>query len=154
MKYIFNNILLADSNINEPASHGFVRYRIKPLPSLAAGDSIKNNGGIFFDTNSPVATNTAITVIVLPTGIENLSSTVDFFVFPNPATDMISIKSNVHENKPVCIKLLNILGEILITENQNSFSEIDLSLRSLSGGVYMLMIETENKIFNHKILKM
>ncbi|MDQ3049881.1 MAG: hypothetical protein M3Q95_03235 [Bacteroidota bacterium] len=29
MEFQFNNILLPDSNINEPMSHGFVRYRIK-----------------------------------------------------------------------------------------------------------------------------
>ncbi|MBK7853915.1 MAG: hypothetical protein IPJ79_02535 [Bacteroidetes bacterium] len=30
MEFLFENILLPDSNINEPQSHGFVTYRIKP----------------------------------------------------------------------------------------------------------------------------
>src|SRR6185436_10783397 len=45
----FSNILLVDSNMNEPLSHGFARYKIKPLTSLTAGSSIQNTAGIYFD---------------------------------------------------------------------------------------------------------
>jgi uncharacterized repeat protein (TIGR01451 family) len=61
--WYFNNILLADSNINNAASHGYVVYRIKPKPLLVPGDTIKNTAGIYFDYNLPVATNTEKTVI-------------------------------------------------------------------------------------------
>ncbi|MBL0128950.1 MAG: hypothetical protein IPP83_16205 [Flavobacteriales bacterium] len=40
MLFLFNNILLPDSNTNEAGSHGFARYRVKPLTSLTLGDSI------------------------------------------------------------------------------------------------------------------
>ncbi|MEO8067543.1 MAG: T9SS type A sorting domain-containing protein [Flavobacteriales bacterium] len=57
-EFSFNNILLPDSNVNEPASHGFVTYRVTPQPALPHLSSIENNAGIFFDLNAPVITNT------------------------------------------------------------------------------------------------
>jgi len=44
----FDSINLPDSNINEPGSHGFIRYRIKPLSTLAAGDQIKKQCSYLF----------------------------------------------------------------------------------------------------------
>jgi hypothetical protein len=56
LEFVMNNILLPDSNINEPMSHGFVRYRIKPKTTVAVGDSIQNFAAIYFDFNNPVIT--------------------------------------------------------------------------------------------------
>lgn len=58
-----SKILLPDHNVNESASHGFIRFRIKPVISLVAGNSVNNTAAIYFDFNSPVITNTAITRI-------------------------------------------------------------------------------------------
>lgn len=59
----FDNILLPDSNINEAASHGFVRFRVKPINTLVPNDEIANNASIYFDFNVPVVTNYAITKV-------------------------------------------------------------------------------------------
>jgi uncharacterized repeat protein (TIGR01451 family) len=59
----FRGILLPDSNINEPASHGFVSFRIKPKTNVPVNSTISNIANIFFDYNSPVITNTATTRI-------------------------------------------------------------------------------------------
>lgn len=59
----FNNINLVDSNRNESKSHGYIVYRIKPSSTFAAGDTIKNTAGIYFDYNLPVGTNTEKTVL-------------------------------------------------------------------------------------------
>lgn len=59
----FLNILLPDSNINEPKSHGFVSFRIKPQTTVAANATITNKAAIYFDYNAPVITNTAGTLI-------------------------------------------------------------------------------------------
>lgn len=52
----FFNINLPDSNSNEPQSHGYIQYRIKAKPTLAAGDFINNSAAIYFDFNPPVIT--------------------------------------------------------------------------------------------------
>jgi len=61
--FTFNNILLPDSNVNEPLSHGMVSYTIKQSASNVVGDTIENTANIYFDFNDPVITNTAQTPI-------------------------------------------------------------------------------------------
>ena len=70
LEFLFENILLPDSVINEPESHGFVHYKVKPLSTLTQGDTIKNSASIYFDFNAPIVTNTAKTTI------ENYSSAI------------------------------------------------------------------------------
>jgi uncharacterized repeat protein (TIGR01451 family) len=59
----FLNILLPDSNVNEPMSHGFVSFRIKPQTTVAPNTTITNKAAIYFDYNAPIITNTAGTLI-------------------------------------------------------------------------------------------
>ncbi len=59
----FNNLLLPDSNINEPASHGYVKFRINQQPGNVAGTTIENSASIYFDYNTPVATNEVLNTI-------------------------------------------------------------------------------------------
>jgi uncharacterized repeat protein (TIGR01451 family) len=61
--FTFNNILLPDNKTNEPASHGYITYRIKPKSTLQLGDKIYNSASIYFDFNLPVQTNNHETVI-------------------------------------------------------------------------------------------
>ena len=63
LTWTFNNIKLPHSAINEPASHGYIAYRIVPLNSVALGDTIHNTASIYFDFNLPVQTNNAFTTI-------------------------------------------------------------------------------------------
>jgi hypothetical protein len=55
--WTFNNINLPDSTSNEPASHGFVSFRIAQKPGNPLGTRIANQALITFDFNSPIATN-------------------------------------------------------------------------------------------------
>jgi len=59
----FNNIKLVDSIHNEPLSHGYISYRIKPKSTLVLNDTIRNSASIYFDFNPPVQTNTQLTIV-------------------------------------------------------------------------------------------
>ena len=63
LRWKFDNIMLPDVNTNEPLSHGFIKYRVKPKNNLAIGDEIQNTAYIFFDYNEPVITNTTVTQV-------------------------------------------------------------------------------------------
>ncbi len=60
----FANIMLPDSNVNEIASHGFVKYRIEIVPGTPNNTSIYNTAEIYFDPNPPVITNTKINTLM------------------------------------------------------------------------------------------
>jgi uncharacterized repeat protein (TIGR01451 family) len=57
LTWTFNNIMLPDSTRNEPGSHCFVQFSIKPKADLPEKTAIENFVDIFFDYNSPVRTN-------------------------------------------------------------------------------------------------
>jgi uncharacterized repeat protein (TIGR01451 family) len=64
LEWVFRDIYLPDSNSNEPASHGFISFRIKPKSTLVTGDVVQNSASIYFDFNLPVKTNTVLTEVV------------------------------------------------------------------------------------------
>jgi len=63
----FENILLPDSNVDEPLSHGYVSFSIDQLPGLAMGTQLMNHADIYFDFNLPVMTNTVINTVCVTT---------------------------------------------------------------------------------------
>lgn len=89
LKFIFNNILLPDSTVNEPGSHGFVRFQINPRGDLPLGALVENSAAIYFDYNEPVVTNTYFHTIGLPlisVGVETPreANSLGMRVMPNP----------------------------------------------------------------------
>lgn len=64
VNWIFNRIHLPAVSVNEPASHGYIIFRIKPKSTLLQGDVIQNSASIYFDYNLPVQTNVEETVVV------------------------------------------------------------------------------------------
>ena len=64
--WAFNDIKLPDSITDEPASHGFLRFRVRVLAVSAPGTTIGNSAAIYFDFNDPVITNTAQVTVVAP----------------------------------------------------------------------------------------
>ncbi|RYZ33395.1 MAG: hypothetical protein EOP49_35970, partial [Sphingobacteriales bacterium] len=80
LTFEFLNIQLPDSNVNEPLSHGYIKFRVKPVPTLTGGDVVNNSASIYFDYNAPVVTNPALTSIVSPQTCFTMSTTsVDAF---------------------------------------------------------------------------
>ncbi|WP_452220968.1 DUF7619 domain-containing protein [Lacinutrix salivirga] len=66
LTYTFNNINLDDSTTNEPGSHGWIFYKIKPKSTVVVGDTFNATASIYFDFNPAVVTNTYTTTIVSP----------------------------------------------------------------------------------------
>ncbi len=60
----FDNILLADSIVDEPGSHGFVKYRIKALQGIPDSIEVSNTAYIYFDFNPAIITNTITSHLV------------------------------------------------------------------------------------------
>lgn len=67
LKFTFADIMLPDSNVNEAASHGFVKFRLKQRPGNIPGTVIANRAGIYFDFNEPVITAPVFHTIESPT---------------------------------------------------------------------------------------
>ncbi|MEZ4934834.1 MAG: FG-GAP-like repeat-containing protein [Saprospiraceae bacterium] len=64
LEFHFRDIMLPDSNINEPGSHGYVNFTIIAKAGLAENTVIENYVGIYFDFNPPIVTNTVSSILV------------------------------------------------------------------------------------------
>lgn len=154
MRFEFENILLPDSIVNEPLSHGFVTYRIPVKTILAAGDSITNNAAIYFDFNDPVNTNDAITRIILPTGSNQLNGDNGALtVYPNPASDEMTIKiDQLSAHEKAEMKIYDLTGRTVLYKSLTS-NNSKLDIANLSTGVYLLKLAGEKKSFRTKFVK-
>jgi uncharacterized repeat protein (TIGR01451 family) len=92
LRWAFPNILLPDSNVNEPRSHGFVTFRIRPRLPLLPGTTIENIANIYFDYNPPVITEPSVLVAEFSTG-ENTLHSSSILLAPVPANDLLHISS-------------------------------------------------------------
>jgi uncharacterized protein (TIGR02145 family)/uncharacterized repeat protein (TIGR01451 family) len=62
-EWYFPQIMLPDSNVNEPASNGFITFTINQIPNLPGASQITNRAAIYFDFNEPIITNTTLHTI-------------------------------------------------------------------------------------------
>ncbi len=91
IKFTFDNIMLPDSNANEVASHGFVKFKIKQQDNNALGTVIENKAAIYFDFNAPVITNqTRHQIGERPFIIDSLYSSYCNTLFYNQDTNFTS----------------------------------------------------------------
>lgn len=86
LEFRFDDINLPDSTSNEPESHGFAAFAIKPQKGLVAGDEVHNRVGIYFDFNQPVITNWATLQVKNLSGTVSPRDWLSFQLNPNPAT--------------------------------------------------------------------
>ena len=71
-------------------------------------------------------------------------------VFPNPATDLVNIKS--YKNNLIrTFQLVNMSGQILFESNNIHNTEIEISIANRVTGVYYVRVLTENAIFTRKL---
>lgn len=135
----FPNIFLAAASVNEPASHGYLVYKIREKASLPVGTEIKNTAYIYFDANPPVITNTTFNVNQVSGVQENAA--VDFSVFPVPASDFITVASG--NNEPLgSVKLVDMTGKTVFGTGTGQ-SVYRLDVQGISAGVYSLVIGTQ-----------
>jgi len=81
-------------------------------------------------------------------GINELNNSFNISVYPNPANDIITIL--IPQN--ATIEIINIEGEIIKTINNND-KEIQIDLKNLSSGIYIIKAITENGIITKKFIK-
>ena len=60
LEILFEDILLVDSFTNEPASHGFVKFKVELKDEVEMGENFENEAAIYFDFNDPIITNEVV----------------------------------------------------------------------------------------------
>jgi len=148
MEYLFENILLPDSNVNEAASHGYIRYRIKPKSTPMIGDSVLNDARIYFDFNAPIETNTAYTVIETSTSIGE-DTKREITITPNPSNGLVTVL--LTDTRTGLITVHDATGRSVLQQSFDGTQET-LDLRKEPTGVYLITVETDQGSFYEKVV--
>lgn len=146
----FYNINLPDSNVNEPLSHGYIRYRIRPLTTSQPGEIIFNTAYIYFDFNQPIITNTTESEIVLPSSVaENPVS--GFSIFPNPVADgMLNIVSAENLES---VAVYDVSGRLVFQQNDGLKNVLKVDLSQIRSGFYLLKAVAGRNVYTEIFTK-
>jgi hypothetical protein len=148
VKFVFDNIMLPDSTSNEPESHGFVRFKIKPKNTIVIGETIENTAAIYFDFNEPIITNTTQTIYAFEVGISESTPTT-IRLFPNPSREFLIVYWG--DLQPQSCQITDVSGRVVKTFNVAGISEsLQINVNNLPSGLYFLNLNT---IDNRYILR-
>ncbi len=117
MKFVFDNIMLPDSNASQAGSQGYISYRVSPKADVPFGTVINNSAAIYFDFNEPVITNTTFHLVdtnfVVVSNWEAVWPGVSVQVQPNPMSEQAVVLFNgLPESTEVRVEILDITGRV------------------------------------------
>ncbi|MFK7807474.1 MAG: T9SS type A sorting domain-containing protein, partial [Saprospiraceae bacterium] len=143
MKFTFNNIMLADSNTNEPASHGFVKFKISQRADNPIGTMIHNEADIYFDSNEPIRTNDAWHTIgenfITVSANEIPDSYIQITNYPNPFVTQTTFEVNGEEYSDITLRVHDVTGRTLRQEEFDG-STLNFQRGNLNTGLYFYEI--------------
>ena len=140
LNWKFDDIHLPSEDMDEPNSHGYVYYKIKPLAGYKVGDIIPNTAEIYFDFNPAVITNTFNTEFIATLNNKKFNE-ARFSIFPNPAKEIVKLRFNKNINDRINVSVYSIQGKLMLNSKralQNSATQINVS--SLKRGMYFLKV--------------
>ena len=146
LEFRFDNILLPDSTTNEPASHGFVKFRVKQRPDLPSGTIISNTAYIYFDFNEAIVTNiywhevarNFIPIVLIPDDPEAINQ---LQVAPNPFAESADMELTGYKgDAPIQLNLYDSLGR-LVRRDQYSSPRFTFQRGRLGDGIYFYQVQ-------------
>jgi Secretion system C-terminal sorting domain len=135
----FPNINLIDSFHNEPASHGWLQFSIKPKANTPLYTVIDNTAAIFFDYNDPVITNTTHNTFVPSlVGTENTADAIhELRLQPNPATDILNLQTDIAIEK---CEIYDVFGRVVDTIHELYQKNQQINVAHLPQGSYFIKV--------------
>ncbi len=143
LTWTFNNIMLPASNINEPASHGYVYFRVKPRPGFQVGDIIPNGASIFFDFNPAIVTNTVNSEFVAAMSVDDVNQT-SFTMYPNPANGTVNLQLANTGDSIKSVRVFDLTGKTILVNDKTGDTYKLLDISGFSAGAYMVEVTTES----------
>lgn len=153
LEFRFINIMLPDSNMNEPESHGFVSYRVKPKAGVPNNSLIENTAYIYFDSNPAVVTNTAQHNLVNAfTATESAENLLQAHFYPNPFSDKAFLIYNNPNNNNYILHLYDLNGKE-VQHYEDNKGEFEILRQNLSAGMYLYQLVGEHTFQGKLIVK-
>jgi hypothetical protein len=144
-EFLFENIMLPDSNVNQEASNGFVKFSIYPKADAPLETLIENTAHIYFDQNEAVVTNT--TRHRLGEGFVTVGlwqpqrPQYEVSVSPNPFTEtaLLEVKG-LESSAPIHLQVIDLQGKIVMDETAAG-PVLLLKKGNLTSGMYLFKLD-------------
>jgi hypothetical protein len=151
--WTFHDINLPPNPTHNPeiVNHiGFVSFEIGLESDLTPGVMLTNTAHVTFDYFPTEPTNPVFAMIQQPAAIINTFKFSPLDIYPNPATNQISILENdAYANKE--FRIISVQGNEMNSGLVNGSNSIDIS--SLSSGIYMVEIIKDKTVYRSKFIK-
>jgi len=128
--FVFENIMLADSVNNEPESHGYILFSVRPFEDISDYTLIENTAEIYFDFNSPIITNTTVSNMVesfpIVSAVDNAFDNFESDVYPNPVTEDLFLEIKFVSEVSIYSQSGKLVSKSIIGKGVNTISVSDL----------------------------
>ena len=126
-----------------------IDFDANPLLKVYFGNGYYGTGG----TNSGTwnGTFTLNGVSTQPLAVNGNVSASDFSVYPNPATNVVTVSNDKSSISNITITDLN--GRVVKQNATNNVSKVELNISDLSSGVYLMNVTSDKGTATKKIVK-
>ncbi|WP_460879358.1 T9SS type A sorting domain-containing protein [Pontibacter rugosus] len=159
LSFHFDNIQLPYEEADEPGSHGYILYRIKPKAGLPDSTVLNNQAFIYFDYNPAIETNVTFNTLVdkLPVTKTVLATKNDITagimkVYPNPADTYLNISWPETSASATAYYLTNSKGQVVLKSDSKAATVHQLDIAHLPQGLYFLKAVKSDSTFVRKII--
>jgi trimeric autotransporter adhesin len=111
-------------------------------------------GGVFTSINGDTTCRKIAKYNHALTDNQSSLSNGDFNIFPNPATNQITIEFS--SSSTTLLEIKNVLGQTIYSETISNISDIhvkNIDLTEFSNGVYIVRVQSENILKSQKFIK-
>ena len=72
-------------------------------------------------------------------------------VYPNPTKDLVSISLELDKSAVATVVVMNNLGQVVLTNSQETSGELKVDLSNLSTGIYTIKLDVEGKTSTQRV---
>ncbi len=115
------------------------------------------NGNYYVQvSNSNGCTTVSAIITITDVGVEELNEYLSMNIYPNPATDVLTIDLFSLKQDTYKLQLMNIAGQVVYLETvnlNNALVKKQIDLENLPQGIYLIQLINNENVFSKRVIK-
>jgi hypothetical protein len=136
---------------NLPTVATQLTYRISVVPTDSINDTNYVSTNAIIDVDIPNIENAPVSLL---SGIKKITpKSLGISIYPSPADNIVSIKSDLIENDLNSIVVTDLLGrDVFSYFPENTFTNFDIDTKNWNNGVYFITVSSLNQSYTSKVI--
>lgn len=89
----------------------------------------------------------------LTVGVNEILKQEDFYVFPNPTSETLSIKANIEGVHKLGYEIFDVLGKSILKNEVNDMSTFNVNVSEFKSGIYFMRLQIKDSFIVKKFIK-